>query len=110
MKKLSFVCVLMILVGCLLIIEVLLELEIIVEFVVEVIEEVFVILLMVVIIFNDVCVCIMNIKFVYEDGIEFNDGKYDIEVIKFGYLIYCKWIVVDKKIILIVDFKSIEFN
>ena len=50
----------------------------------------------------------MNIKPVYEDGIELDEGKYDIEVTKPGYLTYRKWVVVDKKTILTIELDSIE--
>ncbi|MCO6356108.1 PEGA domain-containing protein [Pseudoalteromonas shioyasakiensis] len=108
MKKLSLACALMVLAGCSSTTEVKPEPQPIVEPVAEVIEEMPVTSLTVVTTPNDARVRIMNIKPVYEDGIELDDGKYDIEVTKPGYLTYRKWIVVDKKTILTVDLDSIE--
>lgn len=110
MKKLSLACALVILAGCSSTTEVSPEPEPIVEPVAEVIEEMPATSLTVVTTPNDARVRIMNIKPVYEDGIELDDGKYDIEVTKPGYLTYRKWIVVDKKTILTVDLDSIESN
>lgn len=108
MKKLSLACALMILAGCSSTTEVSPEPEPIVEPVAEVVEEVPVISLTVVTSPDDARVRIMNIKPVYEDGIELDEGKYDIEVTKPGYLTYRKWVVVDKKTILTVELDSIE--
>jgi hypothetical protein len=108
MKKLSLACALMILAGCSSTTEVSPEPETIVEPVTEAIEEVPVTSLTVVTTPNDARVRIMNIKPVYEDGIELNEGKYDIEVTKPGYLTYRKWVVVDKKTILTIELDSIE--
>lgn len=46
---------------------------------------------------------IMNIVPVYQDAIELDSGKYDIEVSKAGYVTYRKWITVDKKTILTIE-------
>lgn len=51
----------------------------------------------------DARVRIMNIVPIYEDAIELENGKYDIEVSKPGYQTYRKWITVDKKTILTVE-------
>ena len=46
---------------------------------------------------------IMNIVPVYQDAIELDAGKYDIEVSKAGYVTYRKWVTVDKKTILTIE-------
>ena len=57
---------------------------------------------------EDARIRIMNIKPKYEAGIELDEGKYDIEVTKDGYLTYRKWIIVDKKTILTIELDKIE--
>ncbi len=56
---------------------------------------------------DDARVRIMNIKPVYQDGIELDEGKYDIEVSKPGYLTYRKWVEVNKKTVLTVELDSV---
>ena len=58
----------------------------------------------------DARVRIMNIKPVYENAIELDEGKYDIEVSKLGYLTYRKWVVVDKRTVLTVDLDELAAN
>ena len=57
---------------------------------------------------EDARIRIMNIKPKYEAGIELDEGKYDIEVTKDGYLTYRKWVTVDKKTILTIELDKIE--
>ncbi|WP_404343628.1 PEGA domain-containing protein [Pseudoalteromonas mariniglutinosa] len=57
---------------------------------------------------EDAQVRIMNIKPKYQDGIELESGKYDIEVTKNGYSTFRKWVSVDKKTILTVNLESIN--
>lgn len=57
---------------------------------------------------EDARIRIMNIKPKYEEGIELDEGKYDIEVTKDGYLTYRKWVAVDKKTILTIELDKIE--
>ncbi|MBB1335075.1 PEGA domain-containing protein [Pseudoalteromonas sp. SR44-5] len=57
---------------------------------------------------DDARIRIMNIKPKYEAGIELDEGKYDIEVTKDGYLTYRKWVTVDKKTILTIELDQIE--
>ena len=59
---------------------------------------------------SDARVRIMNIVPVYEDAIELEDGKYDIEVSKPGYQTYRKWMTIDKKIILTVELVKKDEN
>ncbi|MBQ4800065.1 PEGA domain-containing protein [Pseudoalteromonas sp. MMG006] len=56
---------------------------------------------------RDARVRIMNIKPVYEDAIVLDEGKYDVEVSKSGYLTYRKWVVVDKKTILTINLDEV---
>ncbi|WP_300358979.1 hypothetical protein [uncultured Pseudoalteromonas sp.] len=110
MKKLSALFALLVLAGCSSSHDVEPQPEPIAEVTPEVVVDESVISLTVVTTPDDARVRIMNIKPVYEDGIKLDDGKYDIEVTKPGYLTYRKWIVVDKKTILTVDLDSIESN
>ncbi|MDN3380444.1 MULTISPECIES: PEGA domain-containing protein [unclassified Pseudoalteromonas] len=57
---------------------------------------------------EDARIRIMNIKPKYQAGIELDEGKYDIEVTKDGYLTYRKWVQVDKKTILTIELDPIE--
>lgn len=57
---------------------------------------------------EDARIRIMNIKPKYEAGIELDEGKYDIEVTKGGYLTYRKWVTVNKKTILTIELDKIE--
>ncbi|WP_462178883.1 hypothetical protein [Pseudoalteromonas gelatinilytica] len=108
MKKLSLACALLVLAGCSSSHHVEPQPEPIVEVTPEVVVDESVISLTVVTTPDDARVRIMNIKPVYEDGIELDEGKYDIEVTKPGYLTYRKWVVVDKKTILTIELDSIE--
>ncbi len=108
MKKLSALFAFLILAGCSSSPDIEPQPEPIVEPSSEVIEDESVISLTVITTPDDARVRIMNIKPVYEDGIELNEGKYDIEVTKPGYLTYRKWVNVDKKTILTIELDSIE--
>ena len=57
---------------------------------------------------DDARIRIMNIKPKYQAGIELDEGKYDIEITKDGYLTYRKWVTVDKKTILTIELDQIE--
>lgn len=59
---------------------------------------------------NDARVRIMNIKPVYQDAIELDEGKYDIEVSKAGYTTYRKWVTIDKKTILTIELDEKELS
>tara|TARA_B100002049_G_scaffold28715_1_gene18904 strand:+ start:181 stop:582 length:402 start_codon:yes stop_codon:yes gene_type:complete len=108
MKKLSALFALLVLAGCSSSHDVEPQPEPIAEVTPEVVVDESVISLTVVTTPDDARVRIMNIKPVYEDGIELDEGKYDIEVTKPGYLTYRKWVVVDKKTILTIELDSIE--
>ena len=108
MKKLSALFALLVLAGCSSSYDVESQPEPIAEVTPEVVVDESVISLTVVTTPDDARVRIMNIKPVYEDGIELDEGKYDIEVTKPGYLTYRKWVVVDKKTILTIELDSIE--
>ena len=108
MKNLSALFALLVLAGCSSSHDVEPQPEPIAEVTPEVVVDESVISLTVVTTPDDARVRIMNIKPVYEDGIELDEGKYDIEVTKPGYLTYRKWVVVDKKTILTIELDSIE--
>lgn len=57
---------------------------------------------------EDARIRIMNIKPKYKAGIELDEGKYDIEITKDGYLTYRKWVEIDKKTILTIELDQIE--
>ncbi|MBB1386148.1 MULTISPECIES: PEGA domain-containing protein [Pseudoalteromonas] len=54
----------------------------------------------------DARVRIMNISPIYQDAIELEEGKYDIEVSKKGFITYREWVVVDKKTVVTVQLQK----
>ncbi|NMR26362.1 PEGA domain-containing protein [Pseudoalteromonas sp. NEC-BIFX-2020_015] len=57
---------------------------------------------------EDALIRIMNIRPKYKAGIELDEGEYDVEVSKDGYLTYRRWITIDKKTILTIELDEIE--